>query len=264
VVTGVLDKLNLSAMSASPSVTTFTFQTAAYSVYSPSTNINNIFNHRQAGQRHRLVSAGVVCGNPGLLGSLPRCEEEHDRKFENKGKATPKMGRLESLTALALVSDFVIPKESSKRLYMGASWVLRPCLPSAFDPVPPVSKLTNSQGRGHYEEEVIVNPEAEASSGPNPQQYNDRGYPRNPETKRQEREHVRAANEVMQVTGVVEDSLAAKVKASQFMNEKNQETLTGLRFMEGGRAVLVGGVWGVLGLRRRILVTQLSVCHDEC
>ncbi len=103
-----------------------------------------------------------------------------------------------------------------------------------------------------------MNPEAEASTGPNRQLYNDRGYPRNPETKRQEREHVRAANEVMQVTGVVEDSLAAKVKASQYVAEKNQETLTGLRFMEAGRAVLVGGVWGVLGLRRRILVSQLS------
>jgi hypothetical protein len=99
-----------------------------------------------------------------------------------------------------------------------------------------------------------VNLGAEASTGPNPQQYNDRGYPRNPETKRQEREHVRAANEVMQVTGVVEDSLAAKIKASQSADDRNRETLTGLRLMEAGRAVLVGGVWGVLGLRRRILV----------
>jgi hypothetical protein len=65
---------------------------------------------------------------------------------------------------------------------------------------------------------------------------------------------VRAANEVMQVTGVVEDSLAAKIKAAEYQAEKNEETLSGIRAMEYGRAVLVGGIWGVLGLRRRILV----------
>tara|TARA_R110002060_G_scaffold63280_1_gene72559 strand:- start:897 stop:1076 length:180 start_codon:yes stop_codon:yes gene_type:complete len=58
----------------------------------------------------------------------------------------------------------------------------------------------------------------------------------------------------MQVTGVVEDSLAARQKIVQSMNDKNQETFTGLRFMEIGRGVLVGGVWGVMGLRRRVLV----------
>lgn len=116
-----------------------------------------------------------------------------------------------------------------------------------------LSQTNTLQGRGHYEDEVIQNADA-SSSRSSQQQYNDRGYPRNPETKRQEREHVRAANEVMQVTGVVEDSLAAKAKANQYMDDKNQETFTGLRLMEAGRAVLVGGVWGVLGLRRRILV----------
>ncbi len=65
---------------------------------------------------------------------------------------------------------------------------------------------------------------------------------------------MRAANEVMQVTGVVEDSVAAKFKATQSVADKNQETFTGLRLMEVGRAVLVGGVWGVMGLRRRVLV----------
>ena len=86
------------------------------------------------------------------------------------------------------------------------------------------------------------------------QQYNERGRPINPETKRRERENVRAANEVMQVTGVVEDSAAARAEAKAYKAAKNEETFTGLRLMEVGRAALVGGVWGVLGLRRRILV----------
>ncbi len=98
-----------------------------------------------------------------------------------------------------------------------------------------------------------MNAEAEDSQGG--QQYNERGHPRNPETKRREREHVRAANEVMQVTGVVEDSLLAKLKARENSRMKTQETFVGLRLLEFGRAALVGGVWGVLGLRRRILVS---------
>lgn len=108
-------------------------------------------------------------------------------------------------------------------------------------------------GRGHYEDEVIIDSNGGAE-GSRSQQYNDRGYPKNSETKRREREQVRAANEVMQVTGVVEDSIAAKAKVAEFIAKKNQETLNGLRLMEVGRATLVGGVWGVLGLRRRILV----------
>lgn len=91
---------------------------------------------------------------------------------------------------------------------------------------------------------------------PGGQQYNDHGRPINPETKRRERENVRAANEVMQVTGVVEDSIAAKAEAKAYKQRKNEETFIGLRLMEIGRASLVGGVWGVLGLRRRILVSN--------
>jgi hypothetical protein len=67
----------------------------------------------------------------------------------------------------------------------------------------------------------------------------------------------------MQVTGIVEDAIAAKVKATEALARKNQETLSGLRFMEGGRAILVAGVWGVLGFRRRILVS-LCVYDRSC
>jgi hypothetical protein len=117
-----------------------------------------------------------------------------------------------------------------------------------------------TQGRGHYEEEVIR--DLEVSDQAVNQQYNSRGYPRNPTTKRKERDNVRAANEVMQTTGVVEDAEIAKIKFLKAQDEKNQETLTALRLIEGGRAVLVGGVWGVLGLRRRILVGHTWCAMD--
>jgi hypothetical protein len=89
---------------------------------------------------------------------------------------------------------------------------------------------------------------------PSGQRYSSSGRPRNLETRRREREHIRAANEVMQVTGIVEDSIAARVKQKETLLMKNYETIMGLRLMEGGRAALVAGVWGVLGLRRRVLV----------
>ncbi|TVY84777.1 hypothetical protein LSUE1_G001401 [Lachnellula suecica] len=108
-------------------------------------------------------------------------------------------------------------------------------------------------GRGPYEDHV-VDWDGEESREHNGQLYNEHGHPRNPETRRREREHVRAANEVMQVTGIVEDSSATKAKAAELQFEKTKETFTGLRMMEAGRAVLIGGVWGVLGLRRRILL----------
>jgi hypothetical protein len=122
------------------------------------------------------------------------------------------------------------------------------------------SPLTKFQGRGPYEDGVVEDPDGPSTSSTG-QQYNAHGHPRNPETKRREREHVRAANEVMQVTGVVEDSLAAKIKANNYQAEKNEDTLSGIRAMEYGRAVLVGGIWGVLGLRRRILVLCPPQCH---
>jgi hypothetical protein len=109
-------------------------------------------------------------------------------------------------------------------------------------------------GRNHYEEEIIRDSE-EGDGGA--QVFDARGRPKNPETKRREREQIRAANEVMQITGVVEDSNAAKLKASQALLDKTMETYKGLRILEVGRAVMVGGIWGVLGLRRRILVCYI-------
>lgn len=86
------------------------------------------------------------------------------------------------------------------------------------------------------------------------QQYDEHGHPRNPETKRRERENIRAANEVMQVTGIVEDLTAVKAAARLHHTEKIEETIRGLRILEVGRATFQVGVWGVIGFRRRVLV----------
>jgi hypothetical protein len=73
---------------------------------------------------------------------------------------------------------------------------------------------------------------------------------------------VQAANEVMQVTGVVEDSRAAKAKVKASNDDRMRETFAGLKYMEFGRPLLVAGVYGVIGLRRRILVSGMN--HPFC
>lgn len=114
------------------------------------------------------------------------------------------------------------------------------------------------QGRSPFEDELIESSE-DGIRPENGQRYDEHGHPTNPNTRRREREQVRAANEVMQVTGVVEDGAAVKAKMKAMIHEKNQETITGFRIMEAGRAMLVTGVWGVLGFRRRILVSLYNI-----
>lgn len=67
----------------------------------------------------------------------------------------------------------------------------------------------------------------------------------------------------MEVTGVVEDALAAKSKARKYQHMKNEETSRGLRMMEVGRWAFVAGWWGVIGLRRRILVRAKSILGGD-
>jgi len=80
------------------------------------------------------------------------------------------------------------------------------------------------------------------------------------ESRQRMRDHVRASNEVMQAAGIIEET--ADIQARDKVVESNirQETEVGLRRLEFGRVLLVGGVWGVVGLRRRILVTSLRNC----
>ncbi|APA09182.1 hypothetical protein sscle_04g039520 [Sclerotinia sclerotiorum 1980 UF-70] len=110
-------------------------------------------------------------------------------------------------------------------------------------------------GRTPYEDQVIwpTPPDIFENSG-YIQIYDEHGHPRNPETKRRERENIRAANEVMQVTGIVEDLTAVRAAAKLHNTQKIDETIRGLRILEAGRATLHAGVWGVIAFRRRVLL----------
>ncbi|RKF71187.1 hypothetical protein GcC1_105001 [Golovinomyces cichoracearum] len=109
-------------------------------------------------------------------------------------------------------------------------------------------------GRGHYEDEIAW---SSGSILESEQSYNHRGHPINPETKRRERENIRAANEVMLASGIVEDAAVAMERSRKDEEEKQIESFIGFKLIEVGRAFLHTGVWGVIGLRRRILVGEL-------
>ncbi|KAI6248026.1 hypothetical protein HI914_03256 [Erysiphe necator] len=106
-------------------------------------------------------------------------------------------------------------------------------------------------GRGHYEDEVVWNSEADKA---NSQRYNSRGHPKHPETRKREKDHIRAANEVMQVTGVVEDAAAARAKLSLDEADKQIESFIGFRLIDICKTCLHTSVWPILTLRRGILL----------
>ncbi|TAQ84379.1 hypothetical protein B7494_g7296 [Chlorociboria aeruginascens] len=110
-------------------------------------------------------------------------------------------------------------------------------------------------GRTHYEDEIIFNNPSHTPY-PNRQLYDAHGHPRNPEITRRERQQVRAANEVLTVTGVVERSSTTEAREMVFRQEMMEENAIGLKYLERAPKILVGGVWGVFGLRRRILLYQ--------
>jgi hypothetical protein len=68
----------------------------------------------------------------------------------------------------------------------------------------------------------------------------------------------------MQATGIVEDLTAVRRAARAYREEKDAETYEGLKLMETERAIMVAGVWGVLGFRRRVLVRRMHTCLISC
>lgn len=84
------------------------------------------------------------------------------------------------------------------------------------------------------------------------QKYDDRGHPVNPETRMRIRDHVRASNEVMQAAGIIEETSAVNSREISRLLAVRSETEKAVGRLDRGRSLLVVGVWGVLGLRRRI------------
>lgn len=91
------------------------------------------------------------------------------------------------------------------------------------------------------------------------QQYDARGHPINPETRQWTKDYVRAANEVMQAAGIIEDINEVRLREVKQARKLNEENNIGLKRLEYGRIAFIAGVWGVCVLRRRVLVGYLSM-----
>ncbi|KAG9255424.1 uncharacterized protein F5Z01DRAFT_653073 [Emericellopsis atlantica] len=110
-------------------------------------------------------------------------------------------------------------------------------------------------GRSPYDQDVVPGEGEDDPNTPN-QQYDSRGRPINPETKRINRDIVRAHNEVMLVVGVAEPD---NPHAASELEEKRQhyayESHLGQRMIWAtNRCFEMVGVFGVAGLRQRLLV----------
>lgn len=89
----------------------------------------------------------------------------------------------------------------------------------------------------------------------NSQLYNDRGHPVNPITRQMMRDHVQASNEVMLATGVTEQVSAAHARDKAAKLDSLFEASLGERLCNGGQHILLAGVWGLSGMRRRLMVS---------
>ncbi|KAL0943694.1 uncharacterized protein CTRU02_201581 [Colletotrichum truncatum] len=108
-------------------------------------------------------------------------------------------------------------------------------------------------GRSPFDD--VVEGEGETDSRAPEQQYDSRGRPINPETKRMNRDMVRSHNEVMQVIGVAEpDNTPSSAEVDSVRRYFNYEDAVGTRLLRFGRALEIGGVWGINGMRLRILL----------
>ncbi|PHH79064.1 hypothetical protein CDD80_5695 [Ophiocordyceps camponoti-rufipedis] len=108
-------------------------------------------------------------------------------------------------------------------------------------------------GRSPYDD--VVEGEGEEDSRQPTQQYDNRGRPVNPETRRMNREIVRAHNEVMLVIGVAEaeNTTSTPEPESQRRHEEYEESIGNILFTPSEQCIDAVGYLGLDGLRQRIL-----------
>ncbi|KAH6636975.1 hypothetical protein F5144DRAFT_620093 [Chaetomium tenue] len=108
-------------------------------------------------------------------------------------------------------------------------------------------------GRSPYDE-VVPGEGPEDSRSPQ-QLYDERGRPINPETKRINRDVIRSHNEVMMVIGVAEpENSAADAQLEAARRHHQYEDRIGRRLLLAGGVLESAAIWGVNGMRQRILL----------
>ncbi|CAM1508293.1 Fc.00g051410.m01.CDS01 [Cosmosporella sp. VM-42] len=111
-------------------------------------------------------------------------------------------------------------------------------------------------GRSPYDDVVERDDEQDGNAQETTQQFDHRGRPVNPETKRINRDIIRSHNEVMLVIGVAEPEFpnAGPEVESEIRHEAYEENVGMVLASMASRCIETVGVFGVHGLRQRILI----------
>ncbi|KAK4157630.1 hypothetical protein C8A00DRAFT_29476 [Chaetomidium leptoderma] len=112
-----------------------------------------------------------------------------------------------------------------------------------------------SQGLGRSPYDDVVLGEGPEDPRGLPQLYDERGRPINPETKRINRDVIRSHNEVMMVIGVAEpENGIAEAQIEAALKHRQYEDRIGRRLLLAGGVLETAAIWGVNGMRQRILL----------
>ncbi|KAI4599335.1 hypothetical protein KJ359_001776 [Pestalotiopsis sp. 9143b] len=117
-------------------------------------------------------------------------------------------------------------------------------------------------GRSPYDDVVYGTGEDDPREPP--RQYDEKGRIINPESKQRIKDVIRAHNEVMEVIGVAEpDSHAESHEMLIARDHQLYEAETGNTLLNIGRSLGIFGIWGVHGVRQRIMFLQLMHYERE-
>lgn len=120
------------------------------------------------------------------------------------------------------------------------------------------SHRVEPQGRSPYDD-VVPGEGPEDPRAPR-QQYDERGRPINPETKRINRDVIRSHNEVMMVIGVAEpENSTVDAQADAAREQQRYEDRVGRMLLLYGGVLNTAAIWGVNGMRQRILVGRSAL-----
>ncbi|KAI0205391.1 hypothetical protein F4808DRAFT_411470 [Astrocystis sublimbata] len=109
-------------------------------------------------------------------------------------------------------------------------------------------------GRSPYDD--VVEGEGEADGQEPTREYDEHGRVVNESSKTMNRDIIRAHNEVMLVIGVAEQEPGGPNNSAAAITRlhNEHENRIGRHFIRVGRLLIVAGIWGVHGVRQRILV----------
>ncbi|KAK3325537.1 hypothetical protein B0H66DRAFT_599692 [Apodospora peruviana] len=121
--------------------------------------------------------------------------------------------------------------------------------------------IAQALGRSPYDEEVFEPPSqpgpTSSSAQQYEQQYDQRGRPVNPQTRRINRDVIRSHNEVMLAIGVVEPEASwqeAQAKAESIRRHRVAEDTFAKNLVVVHEVLESTALWGVNGMRQRILI----------